>query len=134
MKPSNVTNLLYQQLNFRGQKQKIIAGNIANINTPDYKTKDISFEGELQKAIKEKDLQLTITHHNHISPNIQKEQHSTKIYDVKGLPEQNDGNNVNLDHQMSAMAQNNIMFEALLKAVKKDSSWMKDVISSSSKN
>lgn len=49
MKPSSVTDTLFNQLNFRGDRQKIISSNIANINTPGYKTKDLVFESELKK-------------------------------------------------------------------------------------
>ena len=43
MEASSITNKLFEQLNFRGEKQKVISSNIANINTPDYKTKDLVF-------------------------------------------------------------------------------------------
>lgn len=50
MKPSSVTDTLFNQLNFRGDRQKVISSNIANINTPGYKTKELVFESELKKA------------------------------------------------------------------------------------
>jgi hypothetical protein len=31
MQPSNVTDLLFKELNYRGERQKVIASNIANI-------------------------------------------------------------------------------------------------------
>lgn len=34
MEASNITNKLFDQLNFRGERQKVISSNIANINTP----------------------------------------------------------------------------------------------------
>ena len=39
-------------MNFRGERQKVISSNIANINTPNYKTKDLVFEDELNNWIK----------------------------------------------------------------------------------
>ena len=33
MEASSITNKLFEQLNFRGEKQKVISSNIANINT-----------------------------------------------------------------------------------------------------
>jgi flagellar basal-body rod protein FlgB len=50
MEASGVSALLYKQLGYRGDKQKVISGNIANINTPNYKAKELVFEEELQKA------------------------------------------------------------------------------------
>ena len=57
-----------------------------------------------------------------------------ELYEVEGLPEQNDGNNVNLDTQMSNMSKNSIMFSAIQNSIKKDSAWFKTVIDASSKN
>ena len=48
MTASNVTDLLFEQLSFRSNRQKVISSNIANLNTPKYKTKDISFENTLE--------------------------------------------------------------------------------------
>jgi flagellar biosynthesis protein FlhA len=41
MEASSVTGTLFEQLNFRAEKQKVISSNIANINTPNYKTKKL---------------------------------------------------------------------------------------------
>ena len=132
MQPSNVTELLFQQLNFRGERQKVISTNIANIDTPNYKTKDLRFKNQLDQSSSE--LKMNKTHHGHIS-NFADEKKSNKIvYKVNGLEEQNDGNNVNLDTQMSQQTQNSVMFTALQNSIKKDSSWFKSMIDSSSKN
>ena len=40
MEASDISSRLFEQLNFRGEKQKVISSNIANINTPDYKKYD----------------------------------------------------------------------------------------------
>ncbi len=135
MHPSSVTDVLYKQLNFRGERQKIISSNIANINTPDYKTKDISFDDELKKASSKSDLSLKVTHHKHIKFDTQATNTDKfKIYETKGLQEQNDGNNVNLDQQMSDMAKNSIMFDAIQGSIKKDAKWLKEIIAASGKN
>ncbi|MEA3383952.1 MAG: flagellar basal body rod protein FlgB [Campylobacterota bacterium] len=132
MQPSGVTELLFQQLNYRAQKQKVIASNIANIDTPDYKTKDLRFKNELDKA--GETLQLKTTHSSHMNISMENEKSKVKMYEVKGLEEQNDGNNVNLDTQMSQQAQNTMMFNALQNSIKKDSTWFKSIIDSSAKN
>jgi len=135
MKPSSVTDLLFKQLSFRGENQKIISSNIANINTPNYKTKELVFEEELKKADTSNDLKLYTTHKNHISfdASVQKT-NNLKIIETEGLEEQNDGNNVNLDHQMSEMAKNSVIFEALQSSIKKDSRLLRSVIEASGKN
>lgn len=134
MQPSNVTDTLFNQLSFRGERQKVISGNIANLNTPDYKTKELVFEDELKKASKN-DLQLSTTHSNHIPFDLTKPQHhGPRVVEVPNLPEQNDGNNVSLDQQMSEMSKNSVIFNALQASIKKDSGWLKAVIDSSSKS
>lgn len=134
MQPSRVTDLLFQQLNFRGERQKVISSNIANIDTPDYKTKDLKFQSILNKSKHDTQLQLTRTNSKHMGLLESSKKNKMEMYEVKGLEEQNDGNNVNLDTQMGAMSKNSIMFNAIQNSIKKDSLWFKTVIDSSSKN
>ena len=134
MQPSNVTDLLFQQLNFRGERQKVISTNIANIDTPDFKTKELKFEDHLKKSKYEQQLQLVRTNPKHMGLSLDKQNSHLSLYEVQGLEEQNDGNNVNLDSQMSEMSKNNIMFSAIQNSIKKDSVWFKSVIDASSKN
>ncbi len=134
MKPSNVTDVLFNQLSFRGERQKVISSNIANIDTPNYKTKELKFQNELDKSKNEFNLKLAKTHSGHMSMIDSDKNNPLKVYEVKGLEEQNDGNNVNLDTQMGEMSKNSIMFQALQSSIKKDSTWFKTVIDASSKN
>jgi len=134
MQPSSVTDILFQQLNYRGEKQKVISTNIANIDTPDYKTKDLKFQNHLDRLNSGSQLQLTKTHQSHLALMDNTNRSSMELYEVQGLEEQNDGNNVNLDTQMSNMSKNSIMFNAIQNSIKKDSAWFKTVIDSSSKN
>ena len=133
MEASSVTNALYEQLNFRGEKQKVISSNIANINTPNYKTKDLIFEDELKSA--DNSLKLKQTNSRHItSIDNGLSTINPKLVQVKGLEEQNDGNNVNLDTQMSEMSKNKILFDAIQSSIKRDSRLFRSVIESSAKN
>ena len=133
MESSSISNKLFEQLNFRGEKQKVISSNIANINTPAYKTKDLIFEDEL-KAV-DNTLQMKQTNSKHLSSiNNGLSNINPKLIDVKGLPEQNDGNNVNLDTQMSEMSKNKILFDAIQSSIKRDSKLFRSVVESSAKN
>ncbi len=137
MTASNVTGLLFQRLSYTGEREKVISSNIANINTPNYKTKDLSFQNHINKVKYEHDLQLVRTNSNHISTNNFDQPSKplqNQIYEVQGLEEQNDGNNVNMDQQISEMSKNAIMYNALTTAIKKDAQWFKSVIDASSKN
>lgn len=134
MEASSITNKLFEQLNFRGERQKVISSNIANINTPNYKTKELVFENELSSSISN-NLQLKATNSRHISNfNLSSLNSNPKLIDVKNLEEQNDGNNVNLDTQMSEMSKNKILFDAIQSSIKRDSRLFRSVIESSAKN
>jgi len=135
MEPSSVTQLLYKQLNYTSQRQKVISANIANIDTPNYKTKDLRFKNEMDKASQDTTLELkrTSKYHMQIDKEDDKEP-ELATYEVDGLEEQNDGNNVNLDTQMSQQAQNSMIFSAIQNSIKKDTAWFKSVIDASAKN
>ena len=132
MEASNITNKLFDQLNFRGEKQKVISSNIANVNTPNYKTKDLVFQEELDKNSNM--LQLKRTTNNHMYNLDFTQSSNQKLIQVPGLVEQNDGNNVNLDSQMSEQSKNKILFDGIQATIKRDSNLFKSVIDSSSKN
>ena len=133
MQASNISNALYEQLNFRGEKQKVISSNIANINTPNYKTKDLIFEDELNSATNS--LKLKQTNVRHISSiSSISSSGNPRLIEVKGLEEQNDGNNVNLDTQMGEMSKNKVLFDAIQSSIKKDSRLFRSVVESSAKN
>lgn len=135
MEASEVTGTLFQNLSFRSERNKVIASNIANVNTPNYKTKDLVFENELQEVNNSNDLKMYKTHHNHMTMNLNETQKNIpRLTEVNGLVEQNDGNNVSMDREVGNMAKNSIMFDAISNAIKKDSRLFKSVIESSAKN
>lgn len=133
MEASSISNKLYEQLNFRAEKQKVISSNIANINTPNYKTKELVFEDELNTQTNV--LKMKQTNSKHIST-IDNNLSSVnpKLLEVQGLQEQNDGNNVNLDSQMSEMSKNKVLYDAIQSSIRRDSKLFRSVIESSAKN
>lgn len=134
MNASEVTGNLYTQLSFRSENHKVISANIANLNTPNYKAKELVFEQELQQASTKTDLPMSRTHSKHIATSIEDEiKTGPKLQNTKGLVEQNDGNNVSLDKEVGNMAKNSIMFDAISNAIKKDATLFKSVIDSSAK-
>ncbi len=73
-------------------REKLVASNIANADTPGYQTKDIDFESELRRIS---------TSGGAVSPTVS---------DVPGLRVKNDGNNVDLDREARLLAENNMRF------------------------
>lgn len=135
MEASNISNKLFEQLNFRGERQKVISSNIANINTPNYKTKDLVFQDELNNSLSENSLKMRITNNKHmLTANMNYSNTNPRMVQVSGLEEQNDGNNVNLDSQMSEQSKNKVIFDAIQSSIKRDSRLFRSVIESSAKN
>ena len=135
MEASNITNKLFDQLNFRGERQKVISSNIANINTPNYKTKDLVFQNELDNSLNENSLKMRVTNNKHmLTSDINSINTNPRLVQVSGLQEQNDGNNVNLDSQMSEQSKNKVIFDAIQSSIKRDSRLFRSVIESSAKN
>src|SRR5579875_2979831 len=87
-----IAGSLEQYMTLVSARQKLVASNIANADTPGYKTKDIDFQSELQNALSG----------NGVS--------SPSVVDVSGLAVKNDGNNVNLDREARLLAENALRF------------------------
>jgi flagellar basal-body rod protein FlgB len=79
---------LERYLDLLSARQKLTASNIANADTPGYKTQDIDFRTELSSAIG-------------TSP--------TRV-EVSGLQTRNDGNNVSVDREARNLSENAIRF------------------------
>ena len=135
MEASSISSKLFEQLNFRGERQKVMSSNIANINTPGYKTKELVFEDELKNSITNNSLQMTATNSRHMTNVTSSLANSNpKLMEVENLEEQNDGNNVNIDTQMGEMSKNKVLFDAIQSSIKRDSKLFRSVVESSAKN
>jgi len=84
-----VAGNLEQYMTLLSVRQKLVASNIANADTPGYKTQDVDFQAELQNA------------GAGLGPTVQ---------EVKGLTMKNDGNNVSLDRESRLLAENALRF------------------------
>ena len=124
-------------LNARAIRQDLISSNIANVDTPYYKPKDIDFEDALtQKANEEfgeqkpKKLELAITDPKMMQASDSNELEPT-IFFRDGHLARNDGNSVDLDVETTELAKNNVMYNALIETFKKDASIFRAVLTSS---
>ncbi len=132
--------LMEAALNARAQRQDMIAGNIANIDTPFYKARDIDFESALIEKTKEmysksdvKELQMAKTDGKHMSGYKNLGSLKSTIYLRDGHMARNDGNTVDLDIETTELSKNSIMFNALTAALKKNSMIFKSVLEASAK-
>ncbi|MGM0640071.1 MAG: flagellar basal body rod protein FlgB [Thermotogota bacterium] len=96
------------------KKQQTISQNIANYNTPNYKRKTVAFEEELAKALGDNnELKLKTTKDRHLNNTLsyKKVQGEVKTQDNTSL--RNDGNNVDIDAEVSDMVQNTLKYNGL---------------------
>ena len=98
-------------LNIRNRRNDIIASNIANSATPNYKARDINFLDEFKKVTNTGDIK--ITHSNHIP---------TKNYNISGkafyrdpVIASLDGNTVELSVEQMQFAENTMKYQTTLK-------------------
>ncbi|SDB97512.1 flagellar basal-body rod protein FlgB [Desulfurella multipotens] len=106
-------------------RQNVIASNIANIDTPNYKEKIVKFQNFLDSN----QLPLEITNPNHINP--QESLKDMVVVKSNSYLERNDKNNVNLTEQEAALAKNQILYNALAAFAKYKFGEYKNIISSS---
>ena len=119
-------DVLQKSLDLRAQKQQVIAGNIANADTPGYSARKLSFEDNLRKAISSPEMAGRQTNAKHFPIG------SSGVSAVQGTItkqlSQNpygDGNSVSVDDEMFDLAENQILFEAASQIIKKKFSMLK---------
>lgn len=101
--------LLKKFLDVSSLRHKLISGNIANVSTPGFKSRDVDFHGELRKAIgNDSRVKVLTTHPGHITGRRSSES-SPEIL-VNKSRENNGINNVNIDKEMAGLAQNQIYY------------------------
>lgn len=101
-------------LRLRSQQMELIASNIANADTPNYKARDIDFKTALQQALAiQPSIKLTTTSPQHHSATSNPFAESLASYRVELQPSV-DGNTVDMDVERSAFAQSSIMYEFTL--------------------
>ena len=108
-------------------RQQLLASNIANVDTPNYKAKDIDFASALQGALSGKpgQLPLATTSPDHLgAPTGQTIMGAQVKYRVPLQPSA-DGNTVNMDVERAAFADNAVRYEASVKFISDD---IKDVL------
>ncbi|WP_418790252.1 flagellar basal body rod protein FlgB [Phosphitispora sp. TUW77] len=108
-------NILEKGLDASSMRNTVIADNLANVDTPGFKKSEVYFEEELRKAIGRKNcLAGMLTHEKHIPIGRKSELDiAPKIDKSEDTSMRNDGNNVDVDREMAALAKNSIMYTAL---------------------
>ncbi len=135
---SRAHDLMSKALDYRAARQDLIAGNIANEDTPFYRPRDIRFEETLQaearKVFNEPEvgqLKLAQTHGAHFASARETNSDKAQLFYRDGHLARNDGNSVDLDVETSEMTKNSMMFQGLTAALKKEAMIFKAVLQAS---
>jgi flagellar basal-body rod protein FlgB len=98
---------LERVLDVSALRHQIIAANLANIDTPGYRTRDLRpFAGEIERAMAGKESSLS-------------EQSFTPVaHEIRGLLERPDGNNVSVERESLLLAQNQLRFQVAVQFMK----------------
>ncbi|NTW16899.1 MAG: flagellar basal body rod protein FlgB [Syntrophaceae bacterium] len=92
--------ILTSMMDFRSQKHQLITSNIANIDTPEYTSKDLQFKGVIGEAMRK---QLTTTSKKHLSGQFV----NAGIIDSDFVDSEE---RVNVEKEMANLAENHLMY------------------------
>lgn len=111
---NSLNQLLQTSLNASGNRQKSISNNIANVDTPNYSAEKTKFNHQLQDALGEQrlDAHQNDSRHAEFGGGPGDDQHET----IKRTSTEynHNGNNVDVDLEMSQMAENQVYYNALI--------------------
>ena len=108
---NDTTNLLVRGLDAAALRQQVTAHNLANLNTPNFKRSDVSFEEHLISARNKPETPLSRTHQKHFPlpphPDI-----SPKVLTDTTTTRRIDGNNVDIEREMLNLVSNQLRYNA----------------------
>ena len=107
---SPLISTLESYLRLTTSREQAISANMANVDTPGYRTRDINFSGELKRAMSGV--------LSESEDGISTAQMNPVVQDVPGLLERPDGNNVNLDREGLLMAETQLQYQIGVQLIK----------------
>lgn len=107
---SNTFSTLENALDYSSLKQKVVSQNIANVDTPKYKAKDVSFKAILQTTMKQ-----SMHAYRSDARHYEFKQNSVHpaVMTRNKVQYNHNGNSVDLDKEMAEMATNQIYYHAV---------------------
>jgi flagellar basal-body rod protein FlgB len=121
----NYINVLKKSADASWKRNEVIGNNIANVDTPGYKRKDVQFESFLMGAL---------TGDNSLDKrvaNVRMDTLNAQVYtDNANLSYRMDGNNVDIDTETANLAENQIRYYALMDSMTQEFNRLKMVLQS----
>lgn len=111
---NNGSRFMEDALNLRAYRQQVLASNIANADTPNYKARDIDFSKELQRAqgVQVGNLNLSATSSRHMQASAGT-LNAQALYRAAVQPSI-DGNTVDMDVERAQFADNAIHYQFVM--------------------
>lgn len=126
----NTTAALKASMDLRFRRQELLAGNIANADTPGYTPRDLSFEGALANAMGDEVVPpgFVRTHDAHLGAEGD-EGSADRVVERADVTNTLDGNGVNLDLELARLADNSVRFNTAVEAFRRQGSMVLNVLS-----
>lgn len=107
--------LLHKGLDAASVRNKVIADNIANVDTPKFKRSEVIFEENVKKVLEKNNInvKLRLTDSRHMQIKEKDTRIKPEIRTLNDLSYRNDENNVDIDVETAKMAKNKIYYDAL---------------------
>ena len=99
-----------QALQMRGQRAEVLAGNIANVDTPGFKTKELDFSQVLRQQKDTITLSKTNTKHFSVSGETVT-QSEAKVIELEATQPSADGNTVDIGQEQAKWARNKMSYD-----------------------
>lgn len=124
----NYVNVLDKAADASALRNRIIGNNIANVDTPGYKRQDVSFESELQRALKNSrytplDEKVSSVRLDRLNGTVYTD-HANYSYRV-------DGNNVDIDNENVELASNQLKYNGIMQSMDSQFKNLQSVMKSS---
>ena len=131
---TNNFNYLPRAMTAATIRQEVIANNLANVNTPNYRKSVVEFEELLAREIygEEPDgkLKMVKTHKKHLPAEPLKFHAEPTIFEDNTTIMRTDDNNVDIDIEMASLSKNQIYYNAMVTELSGHVSRLKNAITS----
>ena len=108
---------LERVLDLSAFRHQVIATNLANVDTPGYRTRDVrEFAGEIEQAMAGEEPSLV--GQSLTGPSFATQSFTPVAHEIRGLLERPDGNNVSVERESLLLAQNQLRFQVAVQFLK----------------
>jgi len=127
----NTMVMLETVLDFQSERHTILTANVANVDTPGYKGHDVRFADELKRAIDaEGTISLKKTNEKHLPVEMsQLRGVEPRLITSNDAPPRLDGNTVDLDKEMTNLAETSLYYNVTSQIVSKKMRFLRTAIS-----